>query len=85
VQTKQQQLLTLTRQKDAHTIHVGMCMRDVEVSVREEVGWASIQGLGQTLHHARVVGSFVFCELWIVDGGRWRVAALCIDDDQQQG
>lgn len=80
VQTKQQQLQALARQADTSFAQVGMHMKDVEVTIREAVGWALVQGTGQTLHHERVVDSFVFCELWIVEGGRWRVSALCIDD-----
>jgi hypothetical protein len=79
VQNKQQQLFTLTHKRDASSVHASMQMQDLEVTFREEKGWASVQGTGRTLHNEQVVNSFVFCELWFVEGDRWRVAALCID------
>jgi hypothetical protein len=78
--TKQQQLARLRRFAAEYVSRMsGMTYVDESRCITEYGEWATISGICAMRKHGQVFERNAFTELWIIDGGRWQVAALCYE------
>ena len=76
--TKQQQLARLRTFSAEYVSRMsGMTYVDESRCIIEYGEWATISGICAMRNNGQVFERNAFTELWVIDDGRWQVAALC--------
>ncbi|RQR34786.1 MULTISPECIES: hypothetical protein [unclassified Burkholderia] len=84
--TKLQQISFIRQRLSENTWpDVGLRVHDEITEVERNRLWASISGTGSMRRGGRTLIRFDFLELWLINGGRWQIAALCYDEKEREG
>ncbi|MDP9582001.1 UNVERIFIED_ORG: hypothetical protein J2791_001283 [Burkholderia contaminans] len=79
--TKAQQISQIQRRLSEETWgDFDFHTHDEITEISENQHWASIKGKGSMRRDGKMRSRFDFLELWLVDDGRWQIAALCYDE-----
>ncbi|WP_323121656.1 hypothetical protein [Burkholderia alba] len=79
--TKSQQIAYIQRHGAEKTWrNFGLDIHNEIKNVAESQRWATISGTGAMQRDNKTLSRFDFLELWLINSGRWQIAALCYED-----
>ncbi|MBN3790256.1 DUF4440 domain-containing protein [Burkholderia sp. Ac-20353] len=78
--TKQQRLARMRAHAAEQASRMsGMRYEDETRHVSEQGEWATVSGIGAMRKNGMIRARYKFLELWLINDGRWQVAALCYE------
>ncbi len=59
--------------------------KETGIGIQQHKSWATVTGSACLKRDGKIVHQFEFLELWLIVGGRWQIASLCIEDIEHAG
>ncbi|RQS76868.1 DUF4440 domain-containing protein [Burkholderia sp. Bp8963] len=78
--TKQQRVARMRAHAAEQALRMsGVRYEDETRHVSEQGEWATVSGIGVMRKSEMIRARYTFLELWVINDGRWQIAALCYE------